>query len=292
MLRPVVAGSTVDIAIRISVQVIRGAPRLLQVLCALLFQGAVICATTRGALAENRIGRSSTYATDVAKMLQSPVFHVNGEDPEAVAQAVTLATEYRQRYHGDVVLDLFCYRKYGHNEGDEPAYTQPVMYQKIRKHPTVRTLWAERLVAEGLPGDVDEDTGREVPPPALRAPVRLDVTDDAVELLVQFAATDVVTANGETVRASETENPDLFWGLRGGGGNFGVVTSFEFQAHPVGPEVLAGLIVHPFEDAGDVLRAYRDFCAQAPDEVTALNESARAAWANAGRAGSPRPNLR
>ncbi len=79
---------------------------------------------------------------------------------------------------------------------------------------------------------------------------------------------DVVTANGELVRASADENADLFWGLRGGGGNFGVVTSFEFQAHPVGPEVLSGLIVHPYADARDVLTAYRDLMADAPDEVT------------------------
>ncbi len=80
---------------------------------------------------------------------------------------------------------------------------------------------------------------------------------------------EVVTASGDVVHASEDENADLFWGLRGGGGNFGVVTSFEFQAHPVGPEVLSGLIVHPFEDARQVLRAYRDFLLSAPDEVTA-----------------------
>ncbi len=79
---------------------------------------------------------------------------------------------------------------------------------------------------------------------------------------------DVVTATGEVVRASADENADLFWGLRGGGGNFGVVTSFEFQAHPVGPEILSGLIVHPFADAREVLHAYRDLMAQAPDEVT------------------------
>jgi FAD/FMN-containing dehydrogenase len=79
---------------------------------------------------------------------------------------------------------------------------------------------------------------------------------------------EVVTATGEVVRASAQENPDLFWGIRGGGGNFGVVTSFEFRAHPIGPEVLSGLIVHPFADAGDVLRAYRDAMANAPDEVT------------------------
>jgi FAD/FMN-containing dehydrogenase len=79
---------------------------------------------------------------------------------------------------------------------------------------------------------------------------------------------DVVLADGSTVVASEAENADLFWGLRGGGGNFGVVTSFEFQAHPVGPEVLSGLIVHPFSDARAVLQAYRDFLKDAPDEVT------------------------
>jgi FAD/FMN-containing dehydrogenase len=79
---------------------------------------------------------------------------------------------------------------------------------------------------------------------------------------------DVVTADGRLVRASETENADLFWGIRGGGGNFGIVTSFEFRAHPVGPEVLSGLIVHPFSDAMDVLQAWRDYTETAPDEVT------------------------
>lgn len=79
----------------------------------------------------------------------------------------------------------------------------------------------------------------------------------------------VVLADGSVVSASASENPDLFWGIRGGGGNFGVITSFEFQTHPVGPEVLSGLIVHPFSDAPAVLRAYRDFLVDAPDEVTA-----------------------
>lgn len=83
-----------------------------------------------------------------------------------------------------------------------------------------------------------------------------------------LVAADVVTAAGDLVRASADENADLFWGIRGGGGNFGIVTSFEFALHPVGPEVLAGLVVHPFSDAGAVLRAWRDFCAYAPDECS------------------------
>ena len=78
----------------------------------------------------------------------------------------------------------------------------------------------------------------------------------------------VVMADGSLVVASESQNSDLFLGLRGGGGNFGVVTSFEFQAHPVGPEILSGLVVHPFSDAHDVLHAYRDFLKDAPDELT------------------------
>ncbi len=93
--------------------------------------------------------RSTAYCTDITRMLRCPVFHVNGEDPEAVAQAVTLATEYRQRFHGDVVLDLFCYRKYGHNEGDEPRFTQPEMYAAIDRKQTVREVYIQHLVKTG-----------------------------------------------------------------------------------------------------------------------------------------------
>ena len=93
--------------------------------------------------------RSTSYCTDITRMLRCPVFHVNGEDPEAVAQAVTLATEYRQRFHGDVVLDLFCYRKYGHNEGDEPRFTQPEMYAAIDRKKTVREVYIDHLVKTG-----------------------------------------------------------------------------------------------------------------------------------------------
>jgi 2-oxoglutarate dehydrogenase E1 component len=94
--------------------------------------------------------RSSPYPTDVAKTIQAPIFHVNGDDPEAVVHIARIATEFRQRFKKDVILDLICYRRHGHNEGDEPAFTQPMMYREIAKHPTTRTIYAERLVKEGV----------------------------------------------------------------------------------------------------------------------------------------------
>ncbi|HEX8789952.1 MAG TPA: 2-oxoglutarate dehydrogenase E1 component [Polyangiaceae bacterium] len=93
--------------------------------------------------------RSSRYCTDIARMLRIPVFHVNGEDPEAAIQVTRLATEFRQRFKQDVVIDMFCYRKYGHNEGDEPRFTQPVMYRLIDHKPTVREVYVKRLVDAG-----------------------------------------------------------------------------------------------------------------------------------------------
>jgi 2-oxoglutarate dehydrogenase E1 component len=93
--------------------------------------------------------RSTTYCTDVAKMIQVPVFHVNGEDPEAAVYVAELALEFRQTFHRDVVIDLFCYRRHGHNEGDEPAFTQPLMYGKIRSRPSAATVYTERLIANG-----------------------------------------------------------------------------------------------------------------------------------------------
>jgi 2-oxoglutarate dehydrogenase E1 component len=106
--------------------------------------------------------RSTTYCTGPARMLQIPIIHVNGEDIEAVAQAVLLAVDFRQRFHRDVVIDLWCYRRHGHNEGDEPSFTQPVMYRAISRKKTLRQLYAEALVAEGTvaPDEVEGMTKR------------------------------------------------------------------------------------------------------------------------------------
>ena len=94
--------------------------------------------------------RSSPYPTDIALMVEAPIFHVNGDDPEAVVHAAKVATEYRQKFHKDVVLDIFCYRRFGHNEGDEPMFTNPAMYTRIRKQKTTLQLYTERLVKDGL----------------------------------------------------------------------------------------------------------------------------------------------
>jgi 2-oxoglutarate dehydrogenase E1 component len=94
--------------------------------------------------------RSTLYATDVAKMLMVPIFHINGEDPEAAAYATSLALEYRQEFGEDVVVEVICYRRHGHNEGDEPFFTQPLMYEKIRQRPPLHEIYAERLVKKGI----------------------------------------------------------------------------------------------------------------------------------------------
>jgi 2-oxoglutarate dehydrogenase E1 component len=97
-----------------------------------------------------RYSRSSPYPSDVAKMIEAPIFHVNGDDPEAVVFAAKVATEFRQKFQKPVVIDMFCYRRHGHNEGDEPSFTQPLMYKAIATHPTTLEIYGEKLVSEGL----------------------------------------------------------------------------------------------------------------------------------------------
>ncbi|HEY2019443.1 MAG TPA: multifunctional oxoglutarate decarboxylase/oxoglutarate dehydrogenase thiamine pyrophosphate-binding subunit/dihydrolipoyllysine-residue succinyltransferase subunit [Bryobacteraceae bacterium] len=94
--------------------------------------------------------RSTPYSTDVARGVQAPIFHVNGDSPQAALRVVEIAFDYRQKFKKDVVIDMFCYRRHGHNEGDDPSYTQPVLYRKIKEHPSVGTMYGERLVREGV----------------------------------------------------------------------------------------------------------------------------------------------
>src|SRR6202795_2408236 len=97
-----------------------------------------------------RYSRSSPYPSDVAKMIDAPIFHVNGDDPEAVVFAAKVAIEFRQKFHKPVVIDMFCYRRHGHNEGDEPMFTQPLMYKTIRSHPSTLEIYSKKLIAEEI----------------------------------------------------------------------------------------------------------------------------------------------
>ncbi|HEX8827359.1 MAG TPA: 2-oxoglutarate dehydrogenase E1 component, partial [Xanthobacteraceae bacterium] len=105
-----------------------------------------------------RYSRSSPYPSDVAKMIEAPIFHCNGDDPEAVVFAAKVATEFRQKFQKPVVIDMFCYRRHGHNEGDEPSFTQPLMYKAIDDHPTVLEIYSKKLIDEGVvsAGDVEK----------------------------------------------------------------------------------------------------------------------------------------
>jgi 2-oxoglutarate dehydrogenase E1 component len=128
-----------------------------------------------------RDAKSCTYATDVARMLQIPIFHVNGEDPEAVCQAVDLAFDFRQRFHRDAIIELWCYRKLGHNEGDEPSYTQPVMYRAIATKPSIRMAYLAHDAATPIPGE---------------APITVEETDAIAAARRKELEAELVIANG------------------------------------------------------------------------------------------------
>lgn len=110
-----------------------------------------------GFTTESRDARSTTYASDLAKGYEIPVVHVNADDPEACMAAISMAFAYREKFHKDFMIDLIGYRRFGHNEGDEPAYTQPQMYEKVRNHPTVRELWARELESRGIVEEGEAD---------------------------------------------------------------------------------------------------------------------------------------
>ena len=94
--------------------------------------------------------RSSIYSTDVAKITRCPIFHVNADDPDAAYRMMQIALDFRQKFRRDIVIDLIGFRRHGHNEGDEPSYTQPLMYQKVKDHPGVRELYAQKLIRENV----------------------------------------------------------------------------------------------------------------------------------------------
>ena len=104
-----------------------------------------------------RYSRSSPYCSDVARMIEAPILHVNGDDPEAVVHCAKIATEFRQRFQKPVVIDMFCYRRYGHNESDEPAFTQPIMYRAIKEHPVTSEIYSRQLVREGVLSEDEVD---------------------------------------------------------------------------------------------------------------------------------------
>jgi 2-oxoglutarate dehydrogenase E1 component len=133
--------------------------------------------------------RSSPYPTDVAKMIEAPVFHVNGDDPEAVVYAAKIATEYRQKFHVPVVIDMICYRRFGHNEGDEPAFTQPLMYKRIKSHETTLAIYSKKLISQGLLTQVEVDKMK---------------ADWRAKLEIEFAA-------GDSYKPSKTDWFDGAW---------------------------------------------------------------------------------
>ena len=171
-------------------------------------------------------GRSSEYATDVAKTVQAPIFHVNGDDPEACVRVVRLALEFRQQFGKDVVVDMVCYRRHGHNEGDEPSYTQPIMYEAIERRRSVRKVYTEELVNRGdlnvdeaeqsmdnfrsILNDALEETRESAPPsPRVAQPPRIKGVLPHVETDVERSVLDRIAASITTWPDDFTIHPKL-----------------------------------------------------------------------------------
>jgi 2-oxoglutarate dehydrogenase E1 component len=173
-----------------------------------------------GFTTEKRDARSTTYASDLAKGFEIPVVHVNADDPEACLAAIRMAYAYRTRFHKDFVIDLIGYRKYGHNEGDEPTYTQPKMYEIIRDHPSVRELWAEELERRGVieEGEADRmfEEIRSQMEKALKEPKDEGIEDEAVVAdepytpLVEIPETGVPAERLEALNSAMLERPEGF----------------------------------------------------------------------------------
>ena len=144
--------------------------------------------------------RTSTYCTDIAKVTLSPVFHVNGDDVEAVVHTIKLATEYRQKFKKDIFIDLLCYRKYGHNEGDEPRFTQPLLYKAIATHPNPRDIYLESLMAEGVLGE-DAQKNLEA---EFKVMLEIDLTRSKKKKLAVI--TSFLEKNWENIRESTRED--------------------------------------------------------------------------------------
>ena len=138
--------------------------------------------------------RSTPYSTDVARAVQAPIFHVNGDDPEAAIRVVQIAFDYRQQFKKDVVIDMICYRRHGHNEGDDPSYTQPILYRKIKEHPPVGALYAGRLVREGVLAEEEAAAMRKAVADRLSA-----AYDAAQERAEHFEVQELSAVTGEEI---------------------------------------------------------------------------------------------
>ncbi|MSU51191.1 MAG: 2-oxoglutarate dehydrogenase E1 component [Opitutus sp.] len=172
-----------------------------------------------GFTTEPRDSRSTLYCTDVAKMIEAPIFHVNGDDPEAVCHVARLALEFRVKFQRDVVIDMYCYRKHGHNETDEPAFTQPLLYKKIAIHPPISTVLTRKLAAEGTITETKAD--------AIRAEY-----SDALEKNLEKARASESAKSAKRAAAAETKKFD--------GSNAIFQPDFHFKAVKTG--VSAGLL--------------------------------------------------